>query len=219
MVFGYTILLKTISVARGVHMYKYFTFLSITFILSMLNINICFGYSDFRDISKEDKIITHILNQYTDEVVKHKHYYYLLLIETALVESDMGVYKYNNGNYGYYQIRGTTGKELLSELKKSHPDIYKIVINYHNPKWSIKDNLTNNFEFATAMCVAYYCTKIKDPAKDLNSLEKRAKIWKKYYNTYAGAGSINKYISVNRTNFKNLKITSHKNNERMKGCH
>lgn len=141
--------------------------------------------------------IQKVLDAYTSDVKQHKDRYRLLLIETAVVESDLGEVSSCMGNYGHYQIRGTSGKELLSELRSDRPDIYQIVMRYHRSDLSLKDNLIKNLDFSTALCVAYYCTKIKNP-NQLSSLEERAATWKRLYNTPRGAGTVSAYIRKNK---------------------
>lgn len=150
------------------------------------------------DLIKVDVSISKVLKMYPVHIQRHSDAYRLLLIETAVVESDAGIDVNCMGNYGHYQIRGTSGKELLSDLKVQYPDIYQIVMKHFNGRLSLKDNLIHNLDFSTALCVAYYCTKIKDPDNQLATLESRAATWKKLYNTYKGAGTVSKYIKVNK---------------------
>jgi len=150
------------------------------------------------DLTKVDVSIHKVLKQYPNHVQQYAEQYRLLLIETAVVESDAGIYINCMGNYGHYQIRGTSGKELITDLKSQYPDIYQIVMKHFNKQLSLKDNLIQNLDFSTALCVAYYCTKLKDPEKQLSTVESRAATWKKLYNTYRGAGTVSKYIKVNK---------------------
>ena len=106
-------------------------------------------------------------------------------------------------NYSMYSNEGAFGP-WQQELKTSHDDIWQNYLPAH-PKLtnkikklkigclSDKDNLTANFWYAAAMArMQYYRQKEALPkAGDYCS---QAKYYKKYFNTYLGSGTEEKYI-------------------------
>lgn len=145
-----------------------------------------------------------VIHKFPKSVKNYKELYYLLLIETAVIESSVGKDVDCQGNYGHYQIRGTTAKFLLNDVKKENPSLYKSLMEHYDNSKNLKENMIFNLDFSTALCLLYYSDKIKNPNTQLNTLETRAKTWKILFNTIAGSGTTQKYISKNKILFPNL---------------
>lgn len=120
----------------------------------------------------------------------------LLLLETAAVESSRGIDVKQKGGpaRGVFQIEPYTEKYLLSWLKKNHPDAYKEVMHFYNNKESKEWNRTYNVPYSIAISGAYYWHRCGDKLLSLiETREDRSRIWKQFYNTYKGKGTVSKY--------------------------
>lgn len=120
----------------------------------------------------------------------------LLLLETSAVESSRGVdmIQRRGPARGILQMEPATEKFLKKWLKNNHPSIYKEVTSFYNYKKDKVWNRTYNVPYQIAMSLAYYWHRCGDRLLYLiTTRESRAKVWKKYYNTYKGKGTISKY--------------------------
>lgn len=120
----------------------------------------------------------------------------LLLLETSAVESSRGIDMIQKGGSarGILQMMPSTEKFLKKWLKKYHPSIHKEVISFYNNNKSVEWNRSYNVPYQIAMSLAYYWHKCGDKLPSLITTRKdRARIWKRYYNTYKGKGTISKY--------------------------
>lgn len=120
----------------------------------------------------------------------------LLLLETSAVESSRGIDMIQKGGSarGILQMMPSTEKFLKKWLKKYHPSIHKEVISFYNNNKSVEWNRSYNVPYQIAMSLAYYWHKCGDKLPSLiTTREDRARIWKRYYNTYKGKGTISKY--------------------------
>ena len=117
-----------------------------------------------------------------------------LVLETMIVETLVGKSKYdysstNYRNYGIAQIRTETAKDVLDWLQRKDPNTYTKVVSLMNPKVSLKQNLLYNVPFSIAICAEYYFRRNANLHLDIQTVESRAKQWKKNYNTYKGLGT------------------------------
>lgn len=117
-----------------------------------------------------------------------------LVLETMIVETLVGKSKYdysstNYRNYGIVQIRTETAKDVLDWLQRKDSSTYTKVVNLMNPKVSLKQNLLYNVPFSIAICAEYYFRRNANLHLDIQTVESRAKQWKKNYNTYKGLGT------------------------------
>lgn len=120
----------------------------------------------------------------------------LLLLETSAVESSRGIDMIQKGGSarGILQMMPSTERFIKKWLKKHHPSIHKEVISFYNNNKSVEWNRSYNVPYQIAMSLAYYWHKCGDKFPSLiTTREDRAKVWKRYYNTYKGKGTISKY--------------------------
>lgn len=119
-----------------------------------------------------------------------------LILETSAVESSRGIDMIQKGGpaRGILQMEPTTERYLKGWLKKYHPSVYKEVVHFYNDKKDEVWNSTYNVPYQIAMSLAYYWHKCGDKLPSLiTTREDRARIWKQFYNTYKGKGTIYKY--------------------------
>ena len=123
-----------------------------------------------------------------------------LVHETLMVETTCGSHDYtyasvNWKNYGIAQIRADTAMWLLDTLFRTDRARFSEVYKYYDPETSMEHNLMCNVPFSIAICAELYHHRLK--GHPLNTLHERASAWKRYYNTYKGAGTVNYYIAKN----------------------
>lgn len=120
-----------------------------------------------------------------------------LVFETLVVETRAGSFGYtaaaeNWQNYGIAQIRADTARWLLEMLFKRDRAAFSGVYQYYDPESSLEHNLLTNVPFSIALCAELYAWRLK--GRPIGTLRQRAIAWKKYYNTYKGAGSVEGYV-------------------------
>ena len=123
--------------------------------------------------------------------------YVELLMETCAAESLRGIYvKQKRGSAkGIFQMEPSTEEDTRKWLKKRHPEVYKEVMAFWDEKESQEWNLAYNVPYTAAMSTAYYWRRCGDAlAYIVGTQQNRALIWKKYYNTHLGKGTIDGYL-------------------------
>lgn len=125
--------------------------------------------------------------------------YVELLLMTAQVESNFGnLVKQKNGPaLGWFQMEPTTEKDIYENYLKYNKKILEVVENYKH-KQNIKgvSELQTNIAYSVIMCAIHYkrySKKFKLP--QIDDRTGQAQIWKKYYNTMHGKGTIEKAVS------------------------
>lgn len=121
-----------------------------------------------------------------------------LLMETAAVESHRGIHvtQLKDGPArGIYQMELNTISDTLTWLKKYHKDQYKAVQVFYNKKESQEWNYKHNVPWQTAMAISYYWRMCggNDTIKNAVSVNVRASLYKKVWNTHKGATTIATY--------------------------
>ena len=124
---------------------------------------------------------------------------HMLIIETMIVETRLGGVPYtyaaeNYNNYGILQIREDTSHDTLKWLKRHHTDKYDAVMKYYDESMDMKNNLLKNVPFSIAMASVYYWRRCPDLSANIATIDSRAKLWKRVYNTYKGLGTPEIYI-------------------------
>lgn len=136
------------------------------------------------------ELITKVLqdtNLYSDSAVE-------LLMLTAAVESRLGTYikQVQGPARGIFQMEPATEKDLWDNYLKYKPNIVKDIQKYtlRHP-----DELRFNIAYAICMTRIHYlrCPETIPPADDIRAL---ANFWKKWYNTSAGKGTVDKAIAA-----------------------
>ena len=115
-----------------------------------------------------------------------------LLLETAIVETD--------GATAYMDVNRNYGRSIMQLDKIGYEEALRIRVLKKNKNYAkeiesgyMSDDLQYNIPFAMYLARFFYLGK---PEKIPDSIEGRAKYWKKYYNTSYGAGTPEKYISL-----------------------
>lgn len=132
------------------------------------------------------KVLQKIQLPISEEVVN-------MIAEIACVESNCGEYikQINGPACGIFQIEPNTATDIMNNYLQ-YRDAYKnAVMSVYINKLSIEENLQYNLAFSIAMCRAFLL-RIKESVPD--TVEERAKYWKKYYNTAYGKGTIEDYL-------------------------
>ena len=119
-----------------------------------------------------------------------------LLLETCAVESDFGklIKQVNGPALSIYQIEPNTYNFIDKLLETKYTDIYNFT------KYFIDKNKTQvhtrmcNIPHGTIAALVYYLHTANDKLKDISTREKRASIWKTYYNTHLGKGTVESYL-------------------------
>lgn len=127
------------------------------------------------------------LNLYSEEAVS-------LLAGTAMVESLGGKYLHQikGPACGIYQMEPATAQDIYENYLAYKDELFMNVRNLYVPRLSFEENLTMNLAWATAMCRIHYLRISKPIPKDF---EGRANYWKRYYNTNAGKGFVQDYLT------------------------
>lgn len=132
-----------------------------------------------------------------------------LVLETFIVETHLGKSNYTKSakrnNFGIAQIRADTAEDVLKILRKDKKT-YNELMSFYNFKMSLRDNLLYNVKFSIAMCSEYYYLRNSNLYNEIHTLRHRAKQWKKNYNTYKGAGSVQIYVDRVEKFYKNQRI-------------
>lgn len=118
----------------------------------------------------------------------------ILLFGTACQESSCGKYieQLNNGPaLGVFQMEPATHDDIWESVLNSRLDMSMNVIQTSNIAMKGAENLKFNLKYAVIMCRLQYW---RFPEKLPATLNGAAKYWKKYYNTYKGAGTEEEFI-------------------------
>ena len=187
---------------------KYFYYLKelrkelFIFFVVLFSLFVLFGCSKTEDgtfhikVKESPKVKVEILKHNGGSQLKHSEVKQTVqtVLETMIVETLVGKSKYdysstNYRNYGIAQIRTETAKDVLDWLQRKDPNTYTKVVSLMNPKVSLKQNLLCNVPFSIAICAEYYFRRNANLHLDIQTVESRAKQWKKNYNTYKGLGT------------------------------
>ena len=131
-------------------------------------------------------------------IIPREHSGYVdLLMETCAAETLLGeiVRQRNGPALGIFQMLRSTERDTLAWLKRRFPEVYVEVRSFYDRRRSAEWNLTKNVPYSAAVSTAYYWRRCGDALADLlETRGDRARVWKKYYNTYLGKGTVSGYI-------------------------
>lgn len=119
-----------------------------------------------------------------------------LLRETALAETQGGYFqtRYRSKcDLGVFQIQEVTAACTLKWVKATHPDVYTALKSLESKDKSLRENLEYNVAFSCAVAATYYWRVA--PGADISTREKRARLWKRVYNTEKGRGTVGHYLA------------------------
>lgn len=128
-----------------------------------------------------------------------------LILGTTATESEFGKYRRqigfehkSGGGYGINQIELATYYYLMRNFLKNKPELKNKIMHWYDSNMTDENNLILNDSYNIAICrLKYYsCEHLFDMPKDANNIEELAKIWKKYYNTIIGKGTIEGFIDA-----------------------
>jgi hypothetical protein len=118
-----------------------------------------------------------------------------LLLGTAAVESDLGTYirQKNGPALGIFQIEPDTEAWLWGRIDKRNPELAWKIFRVSGVYGVSQAALESNLAYQVALArVNYYLKPEKLPEHD--DVRGLAGYWKKYWNTEAGRGTVEKFI-------------------------
>jgi hypothetical protein len=116
-----------------------------------------------------------------------------LLMLTAAQESKLGTYIYQLGKgpaRGIFQMEPHTEKDLFTHFISHRHNLNMSVAEYDTVD---EDDLSFNLAYQIVMARIHYL-RVKEPLPNQNNIEAIAKYWKRYWNTYLGAGTIDEAL-------------------------
>lgn len=116
------------------------------------------------------------------------------LLEIAAAESDFGYYvrQVRGPAQSVWQIEPATARDCHERLSKRNPLLYKKILSLRDPNLDEEENVVTNLAYGGALCVGILFLK-GIHFDELDTVQKRAMAWKKYYNTYLGKGTLEGY--------------------------
>lgn len=120
----------------------------------------------------------------------------LLLLGTALTESDNLHYLHQLGNgpaLGVYQMEPRTHDDIWDNYLNFKKELRREVLAYLAPVPEPRQQLITNLAYATVMCRVFYLRK-KEALPKADDIRGLANYWKTHYNTYLGAGKPDKFV-------------------------
>jgi len=144
------------------------------------------NYGYLGDLEEQARLISECLNQ------KNAKYATALLLETAAAETHlgkvwdgtvyagMGLCQFDRKPFYYVRSRSKMYRKKILEC---------FGIDINRVEW---EHLRYNPFLSLLFCRLYY---LNIPKPIPTTLEKRARYWKKYYNSYFGKGTVSHYIS------------------------
>lgn len=123
-----------------------------------------------------------------------------LLIGTALVESKLTYLKQFGAGpaLGVFQIEPVTFDDIYFRYLKAKPVLAIAVQKLVMQPWPPLEQLTHNLALG---CAIARCKYLMDPQPlpDCNDITGLGQVWKRCYNTLAGAGTVEKFVTAYRS--------------------
>lgn len=123
-----------------------------------------------------------------------------LLLGTAAVESAMGKYihQINGPAIGIWQMEPTTHNDIWSHFLDGRPEVAVGVKSLAGYRWMGRrvrpEEMAGNLFYACAMTRIHYL-RVPEALPDENDVDGMAMYWKQHYNTAAGAGTPEGFVS------------------------
>ena len=117
-----------------------------------------------------------------------------LLMGTCAQESQCGRYLKQLGTgpaIGVFQMEPATHKDLWENFLHHRPQLADKVAALAGRKGPRPEEMVGNLNYASAMCRVHY---FRRPEALPKTLKGQAEYWKKWYNTAAGAGTVDEYL-------------------------
>lgn len=117
-----------------------------------------------------------------------------LLMLTAAAESELGYYIHQVGGpaLGIYQMEPATHDDIWGNWLK-----YKAMAGHVSNLGTQSSELVSNLAYATAMARCHYL-RVPEALPNAHETQALARYWKEYYNTEAGAGTVEKAVQKYR---------------------
>lgn len=140
----------------------------------------------FREMIQEVLSTSPIEDLYSETAVE-------LLMLTAATESNLGTYLKQLGGpaRGVFQIEPRTEKDIHTNYLRYNPVLQKWVRSLGD-SYDDELELSYNLPYQVAMARIYYWR--KPDALPRNDPQSLAEYWKRHYNTYLGAGTVEKAV-------------------------
>lgn len=117
-----------------------------------------------------------------------------MVLHTGLVESNFErLHQVGGPALSPYQIEPATHDDHWENYLKHRPELAKRVLEASNVRSPSLFSLTSNLAYATAMCRIHYL-RVSEPLPPLGDIRAQGKYWKEHYNTYLGAGTVDKFV-------------------------
>lgn len=110
-----------------------------------------------------------------------------IMLGTLSAETDLGAYK-GSSKHGIAQITPVAFKFIKKQVLKDSKTYEKLKANGIDFKKISFNELTHNHKASIAAMALYYKYVVETKKVNIHGKDK-AEVWKKYYNTYAGAGT------------------------------
>jgi len=111
-----------------------------------------------------------------------------LILGTVSTESDLGYNIETKNDLGSFMVNRNTLQDMYDVFFKKNPNYKKVVDSYRTPRVSREFDARYNVDYGIGLSICYYLYRGVDGETDLSTLEKRADVWKKEYNSHLGAG-------------------------------
>ena len=118
-----------------------------------------------------------------------------LILGVIAQESSFGRYRRQLGNgpaLGIVQMEPATFQDIINNFLVYHRDLGDKILKCAGLDHFDPEDLVNNDRLAIAMCRMQFW---RGPTRIPSDLQGQAELWKKYYNTPLGAGTVKEYIN------------------------
>lgn len=120
-----------------------------------------------------------------------------LLIGTALQESQLRYLDQLSPGpgpaYGLFQMEKRTHDDHWNSFISKDQDLKDKIVSLTSAYPPGVEQLRCNLLYAAAMCRIHY-RRVKEPLPDASDVKALGQYWKKYYNTYAGKGTVEQFV-------------------------
>jgi hypothetical protein len=120
-----------------------------------------------------------------------------LLVGTALQESHLRYLDQLTPGpgpaYGLFQMERRTHDDHWDKFISKDQDLNDKILSLMSSHPTKIEQLRCNLLYAAAMCRVHY-RRVKEPLPEASDVEGLGQYWKKYYNTYAGKGTVSQFV-------------------------
>lgn len=143
----------------------------------------------------EKNQLRNLIERVLDEIGLYSEEAVELLMLTCAVESKLGTYirQVRGPARGIFQIEPNTNKDMWENYLKFKPELVEKIKMVSGKDESCLLSLEGNIIYGICMARVYYL-RVPTPLPNINMISAMAQYWKKHYNTYLGAGTIDKAI-------------------------